>query len=155
MKVILRENVPNLGKIGDIVKVSDGYGLNFLLPRKLAIIANERNMRELEHHKRVTSLRLERARTEAKGLVSRLDGLRITVRKHAGEEGKLFGSVTTREVADLLGDQGFEVDRRNVDLPEGVKQLGEYAVDVTLLDDIKATVTLVVESVEPVEAADA
>ena len=148
MKVILRENVNNLGKIGDVVQVADGYGRNFLLPRKLALLANERNVRELEHHRRVTQVRLAHARVAALSIHERLDQLRLTVRKHVGEEGKLYGSVTTREITDMLADKGFELDRRDVTLPLPIKAAGEFQVNVKLHHDLEAAVFVIVEPIE-------
>ncbi len=151
MKVILRENVHNLGHIGDVVSVADGYGRNYLLPRKLALLANERNVRELDHHRRVTQIRLARARVGALSVQERLDNTRLTVRKHVGEEGKLFGSVTTREIADLLADLGFDLDRRDISLAQPIKAAGEFTATVKLHHDVAAAVIIVVEPIEPVK----
>lgn len=160
MRIILRENVPNLGKIGDIVNVANGYGRNYLLPRKLALLANERNVKELEHLRRVTAVRLERARVAAQSVAQRLQGLTLTVVKHAGAEGKLYGSVTNREIADLLGDHGFIVDKRDIKLSDPIRSLGDYSIDIELHQAVSATVKLVVEAselskVEIAEAAEA
>jgi large subunit ribosomal protein L9 len=157
MKLILRENVPNVGKIGDLVDVANGYGRNFLLPRKLALLANDRNVKELEHIRRVTAVRLERARVAARGVAERLGGLTITVLKHAGAEGKLYGSVTNREITDLLGDHGFVVDKRDIKLVDPIRTLGEFDIKVELHTDVGATVKLIVEASElsKIEAAQA
>ena len=157
MKLILRENVPNVGKIGDLVDVANGYGRNFLLPRKLALLANDRNVKELEHIRRVTAVRLERARVAARGVAERLGGLTITVLKHAGAEGKLYGSVTNREITDLLGDHGFVVYKRDIKLVDPIRTLGEFDIKVELHTDVGATVKLIVEASElsKIEAAQA
>ena len=155
MKVILRENVNNLGKIGDVVQVADGYGRNYLLPRKLALLANERNVRELEHHRRVTQVRLAHARVAALSLHARLDKLRLTVRKHVGEEGKLYGSVTTREIGDMLADQGFELDRRDISLAQSIKTAGEFEASVKLHHDLDASIVVIVEAIEAPVVAEA
>lgn len=148
MRLILRENVPNVGKIGDVVDVANGYGLNFLLPRRLALLANDRNVKQLDHLRRVTAVRLERARQEALGIADRLAGQTLFVVKHAGPEGKLYGSVTTREIADLLLDRGFEVDRRDIRLAESVRAVGEYSIAVELHQDVKVDVKLTVQASE-------
>lgn len=155
MKLILRENVPNVGKIGDVVEVANGYGRNYLLPRKLALLANDRNVKELEHFRRMTAVRLERARVEARGVAERLNGLTLTVLKHSGSEGKLYGSVTNREITDLLGDHGFVVDKRDIKLNEPIRTLGEFDIKVELHQDVGATVKLIVEPSElsKIEAA--
>jgi large subunit ribosomal protein L9 len=144
MKVILRENVPNVGKIGDILTVADGFGRNYLLPRGLALLANERNVHELEHNKRVAASRLAKARAGAKSVADNMSNVKLSVTRHAGEDGRLFGSVTTREVADLLAEQGYSVDRRDIVMPDNIKAVGEYAVTVKLHSDVAAKLTLTV-----------
>lgn len=148
MRVILRENVPNLGKIGDIVTVADGFGRNYLLPRNLASLANERNVKELEHLRRVAEVRLEKARVEATSVADRMKGQRIIVKKHAGEDGRLFGSVTPREVVDLLAERDFIVDRRDLSLKEPIKTLGSFEVSCKLHAAVASTFTLIVEAHE-------
>jgi large subunit ribosomal protein L9 len=148
MKLILRENVVGLGKIGDVVTVADGYGRNFLLPRRLALLANARNVHQMQHNKQVAAIRLEKAKSYADTLRNRLDNLTFEVSKYAGEEGKLFGSVTTRELADLLADRGFEIDRRDISLSEPIKSVGEYQVTVKLHEGVHASITVVVQANE-------
>ncbi len=148
MKLILRENVPNLGKIGEIVDVSNGYGRNYLLPRKLALLANDRNVKQLDHYRRVTAVRLERARVDAVGVAERLSELTLSVTKHAGAEGKLYGSVTNREIADMIGDHGFVIDKRDVKLSEPVRSLGEFEITIELHQGIEAVIKVVVEASE-------
>jgi large subunit ribosomal protein L9 len=148
MRVILRENVPNVGKIGDVLTVADGFGRNYLLPRNLAVLANERSEAQFEHNKRVAASRLAKAKEEAKGVAKALDGLRLTVSRHAGEDGRLFGSVTVREVADMLAEQGYNVDRRDITMPDSIKALGEYPVTVKLHSDVQAKVTLEVKAAD-------
>lgn len=142
MKVILRENVPNVGKIGDVLEVADGFGRNYLLPRNLAMLANERNVKEMDHNKRVAASRLAKAKAKAEEDSKQLSGVKVSVAKHAGEEGKLFGSVTVREVADLLAEKGFLIDRRDISLPENIRSLGEYTFTVKLHHDVVAKLTL-------------
>ncbi len=148
MRVILRENVPNLGKIGDIVTVADGFGRNYLLPRNLASLANERNVKELEHLRRIAEVRLEKARVESLTVADRMKGQRITVKKHAGDDGRLFGSVTPREVVDLLAERDFIVDRRDLSLKEPIKAVGTYEIACKLHADVTSSFTLIVEAHE-------
>ncbi len=148
MRVILRENVPNVGKIGDIVTVADGYGRNFLLPRNLASLANERNVRELDHLKRIADSRLVKAREGALKTADRLRGQRIVVKKHAGDDGRLFGSVTPREVVDLLSERDFIVDRRDLNLREPIKTVGTFEIAVKLHHDVSANFSIIIEAHE-------
>ncbi len=148
MKVILRENVPNVGKIGDVLDVADGFGRNYLLPRSLATQANERNVRQMDHNKRVAAARLAKARAKATEESKQLSGVRLSVAKHTGDEGRLFGSVTVREVADLLAEKGFLVDRRDIGVPDNIRTVGEYAVTVKLHHDVVAKLTLEVTAAE-------
>jgi large subunit ribosomal protein L9 len=148
MRVILRENVPNVGKIGDIVTVADGFGRNFLLPRNLASLANERNVRELDHLKRIADSRLLKARDGALKTADRLRGQRIIVKKHAGDDGRLFGSVTPREVVDLLSERDFVVDRRDLNLREPIKTVGTFEIAVKLHHDVSANFSIIIEAHE-------
>jgi large subunit ribosomal protein L9 len=136
MKVILREDIENLGRAGDIVKVADGYGRNYLLPKRLAVQADLRNVRALEHDRRVIEARAKKTRKSAEELGSRLSALSLTIPARAGEEGKLFGAVTSRDIAEALGRVGVTVDRKLVLLAEPIKQIGEYKVKVKAGTDI-------------------
>ena len=113
MEVILQENVPNLGEMGAVVRVRDGYARNFLLPRRLAVEANRRNVRILEHQQRLVGAKLERERKEGESLAKRLATVALTVKARAGEEGRLFGSVTNMDLEKLLQDEGFKIERRH------------------------------------------
>ena len=146
VEVILRDDVANLGKIGDVVRVKPGYARNFLLPRGLAVEANRKNLHVLEHQKRVIAAKAERDHKSAEAAASRLEGLRLTVRAKAGEEGRLFGSVTNLDVERLLADKGFTVDRRRIALEEPIKQLGTFPIAVQVGRGIKATIELTVEA---------
>jgi len=145
VQVILRDDVANLGKIGDVVRVKPGYARNFLLPRGLAVEANPKNLRVLEHQKRVISAKADREHKGAEAAAKRLDGLHITIRARAGEEGRLFGSVTNMDVERLLAEKGFPVDRRRIALEEPIKQLGTYPVTVQVGRAVRATIQLTVE----------
>lgn len=132
MKVILREDVEKLGKAGDIVKVADGYGRNYLIPRRLAVPADVRNLKALEHERRVIEARARKARKSAEALAERLSAMALVIPAKAGEEGKLFGSVTSRDVAEALERAGATVDRKTVQLVDPIKQVGDYRVKVRL-----------------------
>ena len=146
VQLILRDDVPNLGKIGDVVRVKPGYARNYLLPRGLAVEASPKNLRVLEHQKRVIAAKADREHKSAEASANRLDGLQITVRARAGEEGRLFGSVTNMDVERLLADKGFQVERRRIVLDEPIKQLGTYPITVQVGRAVRATVQLTVEA---------
>ena len=150
MRVILREDVAQLGDIGDVVNVKAGYARNFLLPRGLAVVANERQMKRLVHEQGVIEARVAKARTAAQGVKDKLDQLVLTIDKAAGENEKLFGSVTAMEIDALLREQGFEIDRRKLGLSENIKALGEYPIEIKLHRDVTATIKVnVVAREEP------
>lgn len=136
MKVILREDVEKLGKAGDVVKVADGYGRNFLIPRKLAVPADVRNVKALEHDRRVIETRAKKARKGAEAVAERLAAVSVTLQAKTGEEGRLFGAVTSRDIAEALGREGVAVDRRTIQLPDPIKQVGDYKVKVRVAADI-------------------
>lgn len=146
VEVILRDDVPNLGKIGDVVRVKPGYARNYLLPRGLAIEANSKNLRVLEHQKRVIGAKAERDHKTAETQAKQVDGLEIRVQARAGEEGRLFGSVTNLDIERLLAARGVTVDRRRIQLDEPIKQLGTYRLVVQVGRDVRATVQVVVEA---------
>ena len=144
VEVILRDDVPSLGKIGQVVRVKPGYARNYLFPRGLAVEANRKNLHVLEHQKRVIGVKAERERKAAEGVAQKLDGLKLTIQARAGEEGRLFGSVTNLDLERLLADKGLKVDRRRIELAEPIKQLGTYPVVVQVGRDVRATVELTV-----------
>ena len=148
VKLILREDIDSLGQAGDLVSVKPGYARNFLLPQGKAAIATESRIRELEHHRRAIADRQAKVLKDLAGTRSALEGVRLEVSAHAGNEGKLFGSVTMQQVAELLGEKGFEVDRRRMSTPEPIKTLGEHDVAVRLHRDLIATVKVVVTADE-------
>jgi len=132
MKVILREDVPNLGSSGAVVRVKPGYARNFLIPQGLAAPATSRNIKEMEHRLREIQHQIDVAKTEAEQVKVRLAELSVTVAKQAGESDKLFGSVTARDVALALAAEGVTVDRRRIVIGEPIKALGVYTVGVKL-----------------------
>jgi large subunit ribosomal protein L9 len=146
VEVILRDDVPNLGKIGDVVRVKPGYARNYLLPRGLAIEANSKNLRVLAHQKRVIGAKADRDRKTAEVQAKQVDGLELRVQARAGEEGRLFGSVTNLDVERLLAARGVTVDRRRIQLEGPIKQLGTYPVVVLVGRDVRATVQVIVEA---------
>lgn len=148
VKLILTESVHNLGEAGDVVSVKPGYARNFLLPQGKAIRATESRVKELEHHRRIVA---EKAAKELKDLRARKDQLEaqvFSVTARAGEGGRLFGSVTSVQIATVLAERGFEIDRRRIDLREGIKHVGEHAVPVKLHRDVIAKIKLQVVAVE-------
>ena len=142
MEIILQEEVANLGQIGDIVKVRDGYARNYLLPRGLAVQANRRNVRALEHHKRLVAAKKERVQRQAQTLLDQLSALSLTIPVKAGEEGRLFGSVTNIDLEAALKEQGLTLDRRKILLDEPIKQLGSYEIPVNLGGALRANIKL-------------
>lgn len=146
MEVILREDVADLGSVGDIVKVKPGFARNYLLPRGLAVVADRRNIRVLEHQKRLVADKRERDRKQAQSFADRINTLRLTMKARAGEEGKLFGSVTNLDIEKALAAQGFSIERRRIRLEEPIKSIGEHVVPVHLAAGVNARVTVVVEA---------
>jgi large subunit ribosomal protein L9 len=148
MKVILREDVEKLGKAGDVVKVADGFGRNYLIPRQLAVPADVRNLKALEHDRRVIEARAKKSRKSAESLATRLASVSLTIPAKAGEEGKLFGAITSRDIADAMEKAGVPVDRKNVLLQDPIKQLGDYKVKIKAGTDLQPeiSVSVVAES---------
>ena len=144
MKVILQDHVDNLGDVGDVVDVKDGYGRNFLIPRGLALLADERNVRRLEHQKRVTSARKAKLLSAAQELAERISTTHVSIKRAAGDEDKLHGSVTSIDIAKALGDEGIEVDKRSIQLAEPIKSIGAFTVPVKVHGDVEASVKVYV-----------
>jgi large subunit ribosomal protein L9 len=146
MQVILREELPNLGTTGDVVKVKPGYARNYLLPRGLAIEASVRNLRELEHQKRVVADHRLRAQKSAAAVADKLGAVALTFRVRAGDDGKLFGSVTNQDIHRALEEQGFTIERRRILLTEPIKSLGTHDVAVHVGPDTRATIKVEVSA---------
>ena len=145
MKVILQENVTNLGKVGDIVKVKDGYGRNYLVPNQLAVIADERNVARMEHQRRTADARAQKLLGEAKAVAEKLSQTAVTIRRQAGEENKIFGSVTNRDIAEALAAEGFAIDKKQIVVDESIiKNLGVFNVAVKLAPEVSADVKVYV-----------
>ncbi len=140
VEVILREDVPKLGQAGEVVRVKPGYARNYLIPQGKAIVATKAKVHELEHHKRVIAEKVARELKDLRAAKDRLEGLQLEVQAQAGEEGKLFGSVTSVQIAELLAEKGMEVDRRKIELPEPIKELGDHSVPVKLHREVVAKI---------------
>lgn len=141
MKVILRENIENLGKSGEVVNVKPGFGRNYLLPRKLAVLANEQNVRQVEHDKKVISDRQAKLKGAAQDVAKRLEGVTdLKITRKVGEQDKLYGSVTALDIAEALAAQGKKVDRRAIHLPEPIKTVGTFDVEIRLHRDVNAKI---------------
>ena len=136
MQVILREDVYNLGKSGELVTVKDGYGRNYLLPRKMAVLANEQNVRQLQHEKAVIEARTQKLKGAAEEAGKKLSGVEVKITRKVGEQDKLYGSVTALDVAEALVSQGHHVDRRQIHLPEPIKAVGTFEVEIRLHRDV-------------------
>jgi len=144
MEVLLRETVDKLGVRGNVVKVSVGYARNFLFPKQLAVRLTEGNIRQLEIEKRNYEKRILSEKSGAEEAKGKLEEITFTVNKRAGESNQLFGSVTSQEIAEMLNEKGFEIDRRKLQLPV-IKEIGEYEVSVKLHHEVDATFKLVVK----------
>lgn len=155
MKVILKENVEGVGHLGDLLDVSDGFARNYLLPRQKALEASTRNVKALEHAKRVLSEKAKKEKLEIEDLAKKMSAVSLTITAQVGKDDKLFGSVTVKDIAEGLAEQGYTVDRRKIQLAQPIKELGTVAVAVKLHREVTATVAVhVVKKQEP-EAAEA
>lgn len=139
MLVILKENVENLGRIGDVVNVTDGYARNFLLPRNLVVAADAKNIAEIEHHKRSLEKKRMAAKASAQELAKKLADYSCTLSRKVGEGDKLFGSVSTADIAEVLKKAGFPVERREIQLDQPIKTLGVHPVTIKLDADVETT----------------
>ena len=148
MEVILREDIINLGTRGEVVKVAPGYARNFLIPKKLAVTATGSNKKIIEQERQAHLRKEAKLQGEAQELSKLMTGVTVTIRQKAGENDQLFGSVTSKDVADALAAKNFNIDRRKIQLDEPIKQLGEFKVPVRLHKDVTAEVTVVVAKEE-------
>jgi large subunit ribosomal protein L9 len=145
MEVILKEDVPKLGSRGDVIKVAEGYGRNYLLPHKLAIEATAGNKAVIEQMKASAVRKSAKEKGEAEALAKQFEGLSVSFRRKAGEKDTLFGSVTSSDIAEALAAKSFNIDRRKIHLDEPLKQLGEFTVPVKLHREVTARVQVVIE----------
>ena len=148
MKLILRQDVENLGKGGELVEVKAGYGRNFLLTRGLAVLANPRNVRELEHQKAVAGAKAAKMKASAEAVAKRLSDTPVVLKRKVGEQDKLYGSVTAMDVAEALAARGLQIDRRTIDLADPIKTIGDFEVPVKLHSEVigKARVKVEIEA---------
>ncbi|MFT3835516.1 MAG: 50S ribosomal protein L9 [Myxococcaceae bacterium] len=140
MRVILREDVYNLGRSGELVTVKDGYARNYLLPRNLAMLANDANVHQLEHEKQVIELRQQKMKGGAVEQGKKLEAVAVKIVRKAGDQNKLFGSVTALDIAEALAAAGQKIDRRLIHLPEPIKAVGQYEVEVRLHREVTSKV---------------
>jgi large subunit ribosomal protein L9 len=145
MEVILKEDVNKLGSRGDVVKVAEGYGRNYLLPRKLAIIANEGNKAVIAQMKAAAVRRSAKEKSQAEELAKQFEGLSLSFQRRSGEHDQLFGSVTSSDIAEGVAKKGINLDRRQIQLHDPLKTLGEFAVPVKLHKDVTAHLKVVIE----------
>jgi large subunit ribosomal protein L9 len=144
MKVILLDDVAKVGRRGEVRDVSDGYARNFLIPKKLALSATAGNLSNLEHIKRQQDAKAGRIKDDAEALRRRIEALAYEERRQASEEGKLFGSVTSQDIADFLGAQGIKLERRRISLDEPIKTLGEATVGIRIHPEVTAQLKVTV-----------
>ena len=146
VEVILSEDVHNLGDAGEVVKVKPGYARNFLIPQGKALPATAARVHEVEHKRRVIAEKRAKDLKDLEAVKARIEGLALEISAQVGEEGKLFGSVTSANLAELLGAQGLEVDRRKIVLSEPIKSVGEHTVSVRLRNDVVASLKVTVSA---------
>ncbi len=139
MKVILTEDISQLGSAGDIITVKDGYARNFLVPNNKAVRASTQNVKSLEHQKRQVQEKLNKIKKEGMGLAEKIESISCTITKTAGEEDKLFGSVTTADIQNNLKNEGIEIDKKKIILSEPIKKLGIYSVPVKIHPEVTAS----------------
>jgi large subunit ribosomal protein L9 len=144
MRVILKTEVPNLGRAGELVKVSPGYGRNFLIPRGLALAASEGNVKEAQHQQRMAEAIQRKEHSGAVALSETIQNTPVSIRRKAGEDDKLFGSVTKKDISEALAAEGIELDRRAIQLEDNIKAVGLYNVPVRLTSDVTAEIRVYV-----------
>ncbi len=149
MKVILREDVDNLGDMGETVNVAPGYARNYLLPRRLAVHAESASAKQIEHEMRIIGKREQKRHAELVQIAGTLEGVTLEFIAKSGAEGKLFGSITNLHISNKLAEHGHQVNRRKIQLAEPIKSLGEHDVVIQLKDGVGATIKVIVEAEEP------
>jgi large subunit ribosomal protein L9 len=146
MEVILKEDIVNLGKIGEVVRVRDGYARNYLLPRGLVLMANKKNLKTFDHQKKLVADQKQKTMRQAQSAADQLTGISLVIPMKVGEEGRLFGSVTNIQIEKALKAKGLNVDRRKIHLDEPIKMAGDYEVPVRLAADLTVPLKLSVVS---------
>jgi large subunit ribosomal protein L9 len=139
IQVILQQDVDKLGKSGELVRVRPGFARNYLLPRELAVPATSAAVRRIEHEKTVAAAKAEKAKKEARELATKIDALHVKITTKVGEDGRLFGSVTSKDIENAVKALGVVIDRKKIELKESIKQVGEYSLPVKLVPDVAAT----------------
>ncbi len=145
MKVILQKDVKNLGKAGDLVTVANGYARNYLLPRRMALEATEKRVKEFAHLQKVAEAKRRKALAERQELIKKLQGVNITIKAAAGDTDKLFGAVTSHDISNELEKHGFSIDRRDIVMEGPIKMLGQHKATVRLGEGLEAELTIAVE----------
>ena len=146
MKLILREDVDNLGKGGELVEVKPGYGRNYLLPRGLAVAANPKNVRELDHQRKIAEAKAAKLKASAEAVAKRLADTPVTLKRKVGEQDKLYGSVTALDIVEALAVRGLQLDRRTIDLPDPLKTVGDFEVPVKLHREVVGKARVKIEA---------
>lgn len=149
MKVILKQDVKDLGKVGEMVNVTNGYARNFLFPRKMAAEATEKRVKEFEHWKRVADSRIKKAMIARKEVLEKIAGVQLVFQLNAGEEDKLFGSVTNKDISDQLEEKGYIIDKRDINLPEPIKILGQHKAVISMGEGLEQEIVVTVERLNP------
>lgn len=149
MKVILKQDIKDVGKVGEMVNVAAGYARNFLFPRKLAAEATEKRVREFEHWKRVSESRQKKAMADRKAMLDKIATIPLVFQLNAGEEDKLFGSVTNKDISDAFEKHGFIVDKRDIVLEEPIKVLGQHKATIKMGEGLEQEVAITVERLNP------
>jgi large subunit ribosomal protein L9 len=144
MQVILKDDVHNLGKAGELVKVKPGYGRNYLIPQGKAVMATASNVKEIEHHKKLIAAKNAQLAKDAQSMADKLAAIEVQIERQAGEEDKLFGSVTSRDIADALKDKGVTVDHRKIHLEDPIKTIGYHTIDIKLGSSVTGKIKVVV-----------
>lgn len=142
MEIILKEDVKGLGYKNDIVKVRDGYGRNFLIPKKIAILATESNKKVVAENIKQAAHKAEKIKTEALDVAAKLEGLSINISTKVGESGKIFGAITSLQVSDALKAKGFSIDRKKISFKEDIKEVGAYKAQIDLHKEVKQSITV-------------
>jgi large subunit ribosomal protein L9 len=145
MKVILKEDVDHLGKMGNLVDVKDGFARNFLIPNRKAVLATDRNTKELEHERKIIDVKLKKIRKEAESLGEKIQALTLHIQVQAGEGDKLFGSVTSQDIAEALERESIAIDKKKILLEKPLKELGLFPVAIKLHADVIANIKVSVE----------
>ena len=153
MKVILKETIDGVGHLGDLLDVKDGYARNFLFPRKKAVLADSRSIKTFEHIKRVAGERAKKEKLEIETQAKNISAVSLTVQAQVGKDDKMFGSVTVKDIAERLLEQGFTVDRRKIQMDHPIKELGTFTVPIKLPREVTATIVIHVVKKQEAEAA--